>query len=213
MTQPPLLQPFLQELDQALEDVGLVRVADLVWAERDPTGPIAARAAITWSDVSARRQSFAVSAFAGITILPLEQLLERTWPDPREPFAPAVHRELGSLSESGEPLEIEVGQHGDRSVAAAIAERFLDDALPWIESLRNPDVLVDAIRGSGLRREVLLPAILATLGRSTEAVAALDSELAALHPLHETSAPGWPSWASLYRQYSDALRKEMASGS
>jgi hypothetical protein len=82
-------------------------------------------------------------------------------------------------------------------------------AIPWIESLRDPAELIAAIRKSGLRREVLLPAALAVLDQSENAVAELDAELAKLEVMGERSAPGWPSWLTLYRQFSDSLRAEI----
>lgn len=78
-------------------------------------------------------------------------------------------------------------------MAAAIADRFERDGIPWITSLRDPVKLISAIRDSGIRREMLPPATLVVLGRTQEAVTALDSELAVLERTEERSAPGWPS--------------------
>jgi hypothetical protein len=208
--QPELFQRFMKELDREFATLHLERVADQVWVEETPTGPSAMRAAVTWSDTTAgSTPSFRIIPFAGVTVLPVEQLLARTWPEPREPFAPAVQCELGTLFDPPELLDFTVVASQERSVAAAIAARLDRHAIPWIESLRDPAELIAAIRKSGLRREVLLPAALAVLDQSENAVAELDAELAKLEVMGERSAPGWPSWLTLYRQFSDSLRAEI----
>lgn len=80
---------FIEELDRKLAALDLRQVADQMWVEENPTGPSAMRVAVTWSDMSTgKAPSFRVIVLAGVTILPVEQLLARTWPEPREPFAP-----------------------------------------------------------------------------------------------------------------------------
>jgi hypothetical protein len=215
MTHKPnqeLLGRFVTELDLALEEIELARVADQVWAERTPQGLSAARFAFTWSQPAGREHpSFAVTAFAGVSLLPVEQILARAWPDPRGPFAPAVQVELGALHDPPEPLDLQVADGEEASTAEAIVARFREDALPWLDTLRDPARLVEVIQASGLRRKIVLPATLVVLGKPEQAMAVLDTELATLSAEHDRAAPGWPSWASKYRLFSDALRAEAAA--